>query len=156
MLFALVSLAIPAAISFTPVWANIAALVLADAAYCFLTFSCWRLRPAALKFTAIGLLSLPIIGAYALLTLGAFPLVFFAADYVEPPLSRDFVAPGVSCTTTGWGAAFSDEGYTVHLFHAFPLIPFVHREVGQIVVDETDPGAGPTSATCTDVMKAHP
>jgi hypothetical protein len=135
--------------------ANTAAVSIAYVAYCFLTFSCWRIHRRILRYSLTILFSFPVLVGYFTATVGILGLAFIMGDYTAAPKTVEIVKPGLSCVTNVWGNAISDEGYTIHLYRVSPSFPFIRWEVRKVTVDETDPGSGPRHASCADVVKIH-
>ena len=130
---------------------NFCLLALAYFAYCLLAALSWTIKPLAIRIP-VGLAAyVPLLPGYVLGTIGIVALPFFLADYLSPALKTQEVRPGLLCRTTGWGAAFSDEGYIVHLYRYLPVLPVARIEVKRVTVDETNPGGGQKSATCQSV-----
>lgn len=117
-LLAVVLAAVPLRLSLVSLEANVVATLAVALLYCFLAATTWAVRPLALRAVAVLVAYTPIIAAYAAfasyrLAL-ASALAFVAADYTAPPPHQANLPAGVFCRTTGWGAAFTDEGGTVH------------------------------------------
>lgn len=136
--------------TFSPV-VNFGFCLTAFLAYCFLASAMWTLRPRALGVATGVIAYATLIPCYILGTVGALALIFILGDYLSPPIHVELTRPGLFCRITGWGAAFSDEGYDVHIYRYPPWFPVVRREIAKVRVDETDPGDGPSSATCAGV-----
>lgn len=153
---AVVAIAIFAKVNFTVPAANVAALFIIYAVYCFLACASLWLRRPLVKFPLVALASLPILGTYFALTVGSLALMFTYGDMMSPPEQVQKMDPGLTCRTTLWGSAISDDGYTVHLYQTPAWAPFLQRELRTIVVDETDPGGGTASADCEDTIKPPP
>lgn len=130
---------------------NFGFCLIAFLAYCFLASAAWTIRPRAVGIAGGIAAYLTLIPCYIIGTIGALGLIFILGDYLSPPIHVERTRSGLFCRVTGWGAAFSDEGYDVHLYRYSPWFPILRREVAKVRVDETDPGNGPTSATCAGV-----
>ena len=109
-------------------------------------------RPARLVMGGLGLVS--FLPGYVLATVGLLGLVFIVGDYAGPPRRAVVLRPGLSCRVMNWGAAFSDDGYDVHLYRYWPWMPLLRRQVAKITVDETEPVKGLASASCEGVARA--
>lgn len=133
---------------------NTICLAVAYFSYCFLAISTWRLRPRILRIPALVVAALPIAVGYMLGTVGILALMFIVGDYTRPPFQATEMAPDLQCRVTSWGMAASDTGYTVHLYKRWPAMPFLEREIGHIVINETHPLPGLESASCDDALKA--
>jgi len=129
---------------------------LAYLVFCFVLTSSLTIRKLLLRIPAVILALVPVICGYALtVTPLMVPLVFVVGDWAQAPERIEKFGGSLECRVTRWGAAFTDEGYTVHLFKIARFAPIFERELVTIVVDETEEGNGPASATCADAMKAY-
>ena len=82
-------------------------------------------------------------------------VAFVVGDYADPPEKTEHIAANLECEVTGWGMVASGEGYTVHLYRTWPLLPLVEKEIARVSVDETNPAEeGTQSATCNTVLAA--
>lgn len=134
--------------------ANLVCLSAAYLAYAFLATCLWRVRSLFLRVPALLIAAAPIAGGYVMGTMGFLGLAFILADFANPPLQTVRMAAGLECRIQAWGNAISDTGYTVYLYRQWPLVPFVEREVSKVRVNETNPGTGPTAASCKDALAA--
>jgi hypothetical protein len=141
-------------LSFIKPLGNFICVGLAYLAYCYLVFSCWRL-PKILRLIAVIILSVPIVVGYIGGTIGSLGLMFIVGESYEQPLQIVKYDAGLICRIVPWGAAMSDEGYTVHLYQHWAAISFLEREVQEIVIDQSDPEGGPTSASCNDALASY-
>ena len=135
----------------TPI--NVGVCLLAYLAYCFLACAFWRLRPRAVGAIAGVIACLTLLPGYLVLSPYALVMLLLLDDHIGTPLHEEWPAPGLACRVTAWGWAVSDEGYVVHLYRLSPVVPVLRHEVRSVSVDETNPGTGPVSADCADVMK---
>ena len=135
---------------------ELALLAFAYLCLCFLLTASFSIRRLLLRIPSMILAAVPIACAYALVTWPfALLTVFVVGEWLETPRYIEKMNDRLVCRVTVWSTTFSGEGYTVHLYRIAPLAPIFEREVVAIVVDETDPGNGPSSATCADAMKAY-
>ncbi|CAM3980544.1 hypothetical protein ROSA5918_17415 [Roseateles saccharophilus] len=139
-------------VSFTSTVANFAFASAAYLAYCFLAICTWSFKWLPLRVLALAVTAIPVAAGYVLGTVGMLGLMFIVGDYANPPIQTTNTAADLECRTTGWGMVATDSGYTVHLYKHWPAFPLIEREVARVVVNETNPGAGPTSASCDDVL----
>jgi len=95
---------------------------------------------------------MPIWIGYFVGIIGFLGLAFIVGESYNPPLHTEKFDAGLICRITPWGAVFSDEGYTVHLYQHWNAVPFLERDVERIVIDESEPQAGLSSASCHDVF----
>jgi hypothetical protein len=155
-LIAIVSLSLFLKVQTASLACNFAFCLAAFLAYCLLAPACWTMRPRVIGFITGTLACAALIPGYILGTIGVLGLDFMLADYLSPPIHVELVAPGLSCRVMAWGAAFADSGYTVHLYRYWPVFPLLRREVASTSVNETDPGNGPTSASCASAAAQLP
>jgi hypothetical protein len=143
--------------SFKDVLSNITAFIVAYAAYCFLAVSCLRIRSLLLRIPAFIVAAIPVFAGYVLCTVGTLALIFIVGDYTSPPRHTEQIRPDLICRITGWGAAFTASGSTVHLYKSWPWLPFLERSVGSISVTESgDTETGPQiGASCADAMAKY-
>lgn len=130
----------------------------AVAAYALAMTVAWRIRPRAAGVAVGAVISAPLLVLLALLGwLGdgaVLGIEFAVLELTIPPEHTEELSPTLSCRVYGWGAAFTDEGYTVHVYRHPPFFPLVQVEVAAVTVDETNPGDGPRSASCASVAAA--
>lgn len=144
---AVVIVAGEAGVRFVEPLANIWALTIAYAAYCFVTASSTLLPwPKWARITATGLAALPIMYGYVLGTVGVLALFFITYDYTEAPLERVSLAPGVVCTKTSWGA-LDVGGYNLRIHRQWSS--FMWREEKIVSIDLEHPDRGPQH--CADL-----
>ena len=119
-------------------------------AYWVLAGAAWTVRPRMIG-TVLGVIAYtPVILSILFATVGALALVFILGDHLSPPLEARRLDTSHSCRIMGWGAAFSDGGYTVHLYRSLPWFP-LRLEIASVTVNETNPGDGPRTASCDSV-----
>jgi hypothetical protein len=147
-------LALVAKTNFTILEVNVGCILLAYLAYCFLVLSVLKIKRRLFRIPLLGIGVLPIILGYLLSTIGFLALLVIAADYTQPALSTELVAPGLTCTKTGWGMVTS-EGHTFHLYRTWPGLAVVHTEIKQVVVDYSDPEDGQPDTSCAELGKAR-
>jgi hypothetical protein len=150
-LIAIVALALFLKVQTASLVCNLALCLAAFLAYCLLAPALWTVQPRFIGFITGTLACAALLPSYILGTIGVLGLNFILADYLSPPTHVELIAPGLSCSETVWGAAFSDSGHSIHLYRYWPAFPLLRREVARVSVNETDPGDGPTSASCTSV-----
>ncbi|WP_298674309.1 hypothetical protein [uncultured Sphingomonas sp.] len=121
-------------------------------------YAWWILAAAALRIPHIALRIIvgvfcyaPVIPSLLVATIGILGLMFVLGDYLSPAIHDRRLDDQLTCRVTSWGAAFSDSGYTVHLYRSPIWFPIARLEVAETIVNETDPGPGPTSANCEGV-----
>jgi hypothetical protein len=143
--------------SFKDVLSNFTTFIVAYAAYCFLAVSCLRIRSLFLRIPAFILAAIPICIGYVLCTIGTLALVFIIGDYTSPPRHTEQIRPDLICRITGWGAAFTASGSTVHLYKSWAWLPFLERSVASISVTESgDTETGPQiGASCADALAKY-
>ena len=127
----------------------------AVAAYAVAMTVAWRIRPRAAGVAVGAVISAPLLALIALLGwLGdgaVLGLAFALVETTTPPEHTEELSPTLSCRVYGWGAAFTDEGYTVHVYRHAPFFPFLQFEVAHVTIDQSDFNARPRSATCASV-----
>lgn len=139
-------------IRFTHQTANVLAFILAYFSYCYLAVSAWLIRNKFIRFATMALACIPMAMGYLLATLGLLALVFIVGEWVSPPVQIQRMNDNLYCATTTWGMAASDSGYTVHLYKHWAILPFLEKEVLDIVVNETIGAAG---ANCHDAITRY-
>jgi hypothetical protein len=130
-------------------------LVFAYLALCFLLTLSFLIRPRGFRIACATLAFAPILAGYALGPIGTILFMFDVDEWTSAPIHVERTDGGLVCRVTTWGMVATDEGYTVHLFKPWRFIPVVETEVVAIIVDETDPGDGPTAASCSDAVKRY-
>lgn len=133
---------------------NFSVCLFAFLAYCILASTFWTLPTSIARIVAGSIAYAAFVPTYFLGTVGVVVLLFIAGDFLSPPTHVEIVRPGLSCRIMGWGAAFSDEGYDVHLYSYLPWFPLFRLQVAKVTVDETNPGSGPKQATCLSAAKS--
>jgi hypothetical protein len=151
--FLLVFLCWAAGLQWSSVILNFAFCLAALYCWWFIAAAAWAVRPPFLRILAILIGYLPLIPSLLLGTVGTLGLAFILGDYLEPPIDEQRLDRNHTCRITGWGAAFSDSGYTVHLYRSPIWFPLIRYEVASETVDETDPGDGPEHSDCGTVAR---
>jgi hypothetical protein len=140
-------------ISFSIPFANFIWLIITYFSYCYASlYLCWKIHQKVIRFIVLGSAAIPVCFGYVLSTIGVLGLMFIVGDYVRPPNQIEKMKPSLVCETTLWGMAASDEGYIVHLYRFWPVVPFVRKEVVNINVDET---AGQAGSSCSDALTKY-
>ena len=146
-------------ISFLAPGTNLAAMLVAVGIYHLLAAMSWAVRPVWLRVLAVSVGYAPIVLAWAVFLsyrmVVVLVSVFLLGEYMAPPQDKAELPSGLFCLRMGWGAAFTDEGYTVHLYDHPLLVPFLKREVLGVTVNESEPGLGPDTASCRSVFAAY-
>ena len=151
LLVGVVGLSWTAGLQTSSVAVNFVFCLAAFHSYWVLAAATWMVKPRAAGMV-LGIAAwLPIVPTLLLGTVGVLALAFILGDYLSPPREARRLTPGLSCRVTLWGAAMTDEGYTVHLYRSLPWFPLVRLEAATVVVNETSPGTGAASATCESV-----
>jgi hypothetical protein len=143
-------------LSFTNVFANFVGVAVVFIAYYFLAASCLQIPFRVIRYLALTVAILPICFGYVLGTIGMLGLVWMVMDYTEPPQHAEQVGPHLKCEITGWGAAGTASGYTVHLYKTWPEVPFIVREVVSLrVIQAGYVGEPPADKTCSDAVNVY-
>lgn len=133
--------------SFVFAEANILALCVVYFAYCFLAFSCLRIRQQLLRRITFLIASAPIALGYVLGTIGVMGLGFIVADATRPPTHVEAIGEGLICRVSSWGSAGTDSGYDVEAYQQFG---FLERRVARLNVNFSS-DASPVH--CSDIEK---
>ena len=141
-------------ITFTNSLANFSSFAIAYLAFNYLVASCWNISQKLLRVFAMLIFMIPIGIGYILGTVGLLGLVFIVGDHTNPPMHTEKLEQNLICRVTTWGMAASDSGYTVRLYRYWNAIPFLERELNEIVVNETSQKP-PFGASCNDVLAAY-
>lgn len=142
-------------ISFTAAPINCVCLAIAYLAFCYLAVSCWLIPNKVFRVFALIGFAMPIVIGYFVVTVGFLGLAFSVGDSGNVPLHTENVRTDLVCRIIPWGMAFTDSGYTVHLYKHWAAVPFLEREVEKIVINQSEPGAGSITVTCHDALLAH-
>ena len=143
-------------ISFSRPGANVAAILVAVGVYHLLAAMAWAVRSVWLRLLALSVGYAPIVLAWMVFLsyrmVIVFVSVFLLGEYMAPPQEKAQLPSGLFCLRMGGGAAFTDEGYTVHSYaHPFH-VPVLKREVLSVTVNESEPDGGPDQASCRSVF----
>lgn len=145
-LISAVMLAIALDASFVWADANIWTLCVAYLGYCFLAFSCMRIKWKLVRYAVSLLAVVPIALGYVLGTIGMLGLGFIIGDLTQPPVGVEKIDGGLVCKMTRWGAAMTDSGYRVTAYRQ--LGPFLEQRLAKISVNES---TGQHGVDCSDV-----
>lgn len=121
--------------SFTTPGANVGWLWLCYFAYCLIAAFCFAVSNVWLRAVAIVITATPILLGYALGTIGIMAFFWIFGDALAPPSRTVVVSDGLVCKTDEWGSAVTDSGYTIRLYHIWPTVPFIHKEVARGTVN---------------------
>ncbi len=146
-------------ISFARPGANVAAVLVALGVYHLLAAMGWAVRPLWLRVIALSVGYAPIVLGWMVFlsyrTIILLVSVFLLGEYTALPEETAELPAGLFCRRMGWGAAFTDEGCTVHLYDHPLRIPVLKREVSSVTVNESEPGDGPDRASCRSVFAEY-
>jgi hypothetical protein len=142
-------------ISFTYSLLNFISISIFYMAYCHIVFSLFYIKNLLIRYFLLISGLIPIVAMYIMATVGFLGLLLIINDYAAPPKNVEFLEDGLICQKTDWGAAMTDEGYTVHLYRRWKVLPFLQLEVFTNIIDETtdDPAPGPRS--CQEALIAY-
>lgn len=133
-----------------------ACCLIALLAACLLAAAAWTIKVRTIAYAA-GLLAHGTLASCLGLLISfptGFVLMFVLGDVFSPPVYAEELSPSLSCRVWSWGTAFSDEGYTVAVYRHLPFVPLVQIEAAHVVVNMTEAGNGPRSASCEGVAAA--
>jgi hypothetical protein len=118
--------------------ANVLWLLACYLAYCLFVASCLQIQKRLLRWLALTILAVPIALGYVIATFGSLGLGFILSDAFGEPSYSQNEADGLTCSVTGWGGAWGDSGYKGSLYRSWFGMPFLHREVAWISVDQSN------------------
>lgn len=108
---------------------NIFICSLASVCWCVVVFACW-LALWTLKLRIVGSVAGAILSLALLPCAVVAPLVaiVFFGEATMTPLKVAEIGPGLTCLVQPWGE-FAQNGYTVHLYRHWAIVPGLRREV---------------------------